>query len=212
MKIVTIQCGGGALHLKTSDEELIARVQEGDRDAFSALYRRYAGKVGAQVRRQLPQKLRRRVAVSDVIQETFTTAFEKLPEFEGPHEDSFRRWLARIAELKVLRYARDHLDVAKRAAGRELSRDDRVATQQFVGRDPSPSAQAIAGETETALDRARAGLSDDDRTILRLIHDEGMAVADAAVRLDRSVGAARKLYGRAVARLAERLYGESDEE
>ncbi len=197
--------------MKTPDEELIARVQQGDNNAFSALYRRYAGKVGAQVRRQLPRKLRRRVAVSDVIQETFTTAFEKLPEFEGPHEDSFRRWLARIAELKVFRYARDHLDVAKRAAGRELSRDDRVATQQFLGRDPSPSAHAVAGETEAALNGALAGLSDDDRTILRLVHDEGMAVADAAVHLDRSVAAARKLYGRAVARLADRLYGGSDE-
>ncbi len=196
--------------MKTPDEELIARVQQGDRNAFSALYRRYAGKVGAQVRRQLPRKLLRRMAVSDVIQETFTTAFEKLPDFEGPHEDSFRRWLARIAELKVLRYARDHLDVAKRAAGRELSRGDRVPTQQFVGRDPSPSAHAVAGETEAALNGALAGLSDDDRTILRLVHDEGMSVADAAVRLGRSVEAARKLYGRAVSKLAEQLYGEDD--
>ena len=32
--------------MKTPDEELIARVQQGDRDAFSALYRRYAGKIG----------------------------------------------------------------------------------------------------------------------------------------------------------------------
>ena len=28
--------------MKTPDEELIARVQQGDRNAFSALYRRYA--------------------------------------------------------------------------------------------------------------------------------------------------------------------------
>lgn len=189
------------------DKELFASARNGDEEAYRELYRRYAGVVRAQILRQMPLKLRRRVTVSDVLQETFATAFRKIGEFEGPHEDSFRRWLARIAELKVQRHARDHLGTAKRATGRELSRDHRPATGTVAAREPSPSAHAIAGETGEALRRALAELSEDYRTILRLVHDEGLSVADAGARMDRSAEAARKLYGRAVSRLAERLYG-----
>lgn len=189
-----------------TESELLAEARRGDEKALSALYERHAGRLRAQIRRQMPRKLQRRLAVSDVLQETFATAFAKLDEFEGPHEDSFRRWLARIAELKVQQHARDQLDVAKRAAGRELSRGLRPETGHLLGRQPSPSQHAIAGETNEGLQRALEGLSEDYRTILRLVHDEGLSVADAGARMGRSSEAARKLYGRAVSRLAERLY------
>lgn len=192
---------------RVPDRELFACARQGDEDAYRELYRRYAGVVRAQVLKQMPARLRRRVTVSDVLQETFATAFAKIGEFEGPHEDSFRRWLARIAELKVQRCARDHLDAARRAAGREVSREHRPATGMVAGREPSPSAHAIAGETGEALRRAMAELSEDYRRILCLVHDEGLSVSDAGARMDRSAEAARKLYGRAVSRLAERLYG-----
>lgn len=189
------------------DREVFKSARRGDEAAFRELYERYAGTLRAQIARQMPARLRRRVTVSDVLQETFATAFGKIGEFEGPHEDSFRRWLARIAELKVQRYVRDHLETGRRAAGRELSRAHRPATGAVAGSEPSPSAHAIAGETGEALRRALAELSDDYRQILRLVHDEGLSVAAAGARMDRSAEAARKLYGRAVSRLAERLYG-----
>ncbi len=193
---------------RPSDLDLLKSARDGDQEAFRALYERHARKLEAQIRRQLPQRLRRRLAVSDVLQETFTTAFAKVKEFEGPHEDSFRRWLARIAEFKVQRHARDQLGVGKRDLRRELSRGARPATGAFARSDPSPSAHAIAAESEEAFRRALAELSEDHGTILRLVHDEGLSVAEAGERMGRSREAARKLYGRAVSRLSERLYGE----
>jgi RNA polymerase sigma-70 factor (ECF subfamily) len=190
---------------RSTDAELIERAREGDQRAVSALYRRHAGKIRAQIHRQMPQRLRRRLGISDVLQETFAIAFDKLDEFEGPHDESFRRWLARIAELRVQQHARNHLDVAKRAAGREQPRELRGSTAQLVGGQASPSEHAIAGETAARIDRALEHLSEDHRRILRLVHDEGMSVADAAARMGRTSEAARKLYGRAVARLAERM-------
>ena len=193
-----------------ADNDLVARVREGDQQAFRTLYERYAARLRAQVRRQLPGRLRRRLSESDIVQEVFTTAFQQIDDFKGPHEESFRRWLARIAELKVREATRHHLGVEKRAAGRELSRHRRRETHQFVGNEASPSAHAVAGETGVALDRVLADLREDYRTILHLVHEEGLTVAEAAERMGRSSEATRKLYARALSRLADGIFGASD--
>ena len=46
-------------------------------------------------------------------------------------------------------------------------------------------------------------LRPDDREILRLVHEDGLSVGEAAEHLGRSADAARKLYSRAVGRLTK---------
>ncbi len=187
------------------DELLIERSLAGDEEAFRELYNRYSQEVLGYIRRRLPGKLRRRVSVADLLQDTYATAFQRLPDYEGPRETSFRHWILQIADFKLKACSRHHLDVAKRAANRELSRQLRPETHAFGGREPTPSAHAMAAETEVALDRAMRALPDDYRTILHLVHEQGYGIADAAEQMSRSVAAGRKLYGRAVDRLAEEL-------
>jgi len=187
------------------DELLIERSLAGDEQAFRELYDRYSQEVVGYIRRRMPAKLNRRVSVSDLLQETYATAFQRLPDYEGPRETSFRHWILQIADYKLKAFSRHHLDVAKRAANREMSRHLRPETHAFGGHDPTPSARAIAVETEDALDRAMRALPDDYRTILHLVHEQGYGIADAAEQMGRSVAAGRKLYGRAVDCLAELL-------
>ncbi len=187
------------------DETLIQRSLAGDEGAFRTLYERHEREVRRFVRRRMPAKLRKRLSAADILQEAYATAFQRLPEHRGSPDGPFRQWLLGIAEFKLKEAARHHLDTAKRAAGRELSRPQRPATHAFGGREPTPSARAIAAETEEALERAMAALPEDYRTILRLIHEEGYGMADAGERIGRSAEAASKLYGRAVNRLAEQL-------
>ena len=47
-------------------------------------------------------------------------------------------------------------------------------------------------------------------TVIRLVHVEGLTLVDAGARMGRSADAARKLYGRALAAMAERLRGAKD--
>jgi len=187
------------------DELLIERSLAGDERAFRELYDRYSDEVLGYIRRRTPAKLRRRMSIADLLQETYATAFQRLPAYEGPRETSFRHWILQIADFKVKESSRHHLDVAKRAANRELSRNMRPATHAFGGREPTPSAHAIAAETEAALDRAMRALPDDYRTILHLMHEQGYGIAAAAEQMGRSAAAGRMLYGRAVARLAQDL-------
>jgi RNA polymerase sigma-70 factor (ECF subfamily) len=187
------------------DDTLIEQALAGNEEAFRELYNRYAPQVLGYMRRRMPAKLKKRVSVADLLQETYATAFRRLPDYKGPRETSFRHWLLTIADYKLKEASRHHLDVAKRAAGMEMTRTQRPETHAFGGREPTPSAEAIASETAGALDIAMQALPDDYRTILYLVHEQGYAVADAAGQIDRSVAATRKLYGRAVSKLAEEL-------
>ena len=177
--------------MEQRDELLIERSLAGDEQAFRELYDRYSPEVLGYIRRRMPAKLRWRASDSDLLQDTYATAFMRLPDYEGPRETSFRHWILQIAEFKLKECSRHHLDVAKRAAKREMSRYQRADTHAFGGHEPTPSAHAIAAETGAALDCAMRALPDDYRTVLHLVHEQGYAIADAAQQLARS-GAARR--------------------
>jgi RNA polymerase sigma-70 factor (ECF subfamily) len=187
------------------DAELVARAKAGDEPAFRLLHDRHAARRRQRVRRRMSPALRRRVAESDVVQESFAEAFRSLPRLRDAA--GFAGWLATIADRKVNEVARRHFDADKRAVARELSRDRRAETAQFAAADPSPSEAAIAGELDASLTQALAGLPEDFRTILRLVHEEGRTLAEAGAAMGRSAEAARKLYGRALDRLAEGVFG-----
>ena len=48
--------------------------------------------------------------------------------------------------------------------------------------------------------------------VLRLVHEEGLTIAEAAERMKRSSEATRKLYARALSRLADGVFGADDEQ
>ena len=191
--------------MESTDEELVQRAAAGDEGAVEALFHRWRRRLRAQVRAQLPALLRRRVAESDVIQECYLTAFRRLAEFEDRGEGSFGRWLRRILKHKVQDEVRRHLRRRKRAAGREVSRAVRPDTDAFPRQGNTPSRYASVKEDHARALRALEELPEDYRRILRLVHDDGLSVPEAAVHMGRSAEAARKLYGRAAARLAALL-------
>jgi RNA polymerase sigma factor (sigma-70 family) len=63
----------------------------------------------------------------------------------------------------------------------------------------------MANELRDSLREALAELPEDHREVLRLLQDEGLTFEVAAARMGRSVGAVKKLHGRVLARLADRL-------
>ena len=192
------------------DEDLWRRVRAGDASAFGTLFDRNLGALEARVRRMLPTPVRRRVSVSDVVQETRVTAFARYREFEPRHDGAFRAWLLAIAERKSLEALRRHGGTAKRAAGREVTRGDRPDTANLPGRGRTPSQEAIAKEDRETVRRALDALPEDYREVLRLTRLRGLTLAEAADRMGRSREAVKKLHGRAMLRLARLLEGESD--
>jgi RNA polymerase sigma-70 factor, ECF subfamily len=155
----------------------------------------------------MPPVLRRRVAESDVVQEAFTAAFESLGDLRAADAGAFRAWLAKIADRKVTEAMRRHVHADRRAADKELSRGRRQETGAFVAPGTSPSEHALDRERREALGAAVERLPEDYRTILRLVHEEGLTLVEAGERMGRSAEAARKLYGRAAGRLSDLMFG-----
>ena len=181
--------------------ELIRRFRAGDEEAFRTLLVRHGGALSARIRRNLPAKVARRVAVSDVLQESCAVAFRRREHLEVRGADAFRNWLLGIVDNKVREAVRSHAQVAARSAHREISRHDRLDTGLFVGRQGTPSRHAIQREEVELTREAMSRLPDQFRQVLKLTLLQGMTMREAAERMGRSREAVKKLYGRAVVRL-----------
>lgn len=189
------------------DEVLAARAREGDEIAFQILVDRHAPQLRQRIRRKLPATLRRKVSESDVLQVAYLAAHDRLARFEERGQGSFRAWVNQIVDHKVLEVLRRYLATAKRSVDREVSRGNRPDTHNLGAHVASPSEHAVAGELQAKTRDAMRTLPDDYREILRLVQDEGFTLAEAGSRMDRSAGAAEKLYGRAIYRLTKAVLG-----
>ncbi len=188
-----------------SDEDLVRRVRAGDEAAAGVLFDRHAASLRASVRRRLPSALRAKVGESDVVQEAWLAAFVSLEKFRASGDGSFGAWLRQIVEHKVIDEVRKHTEAAMRDARRE----ERLGTGADVAAtgQPSPSGE-VAAEEESASVRAEVDrLPSDYATVIRLIHQEGLTLVEAGSRMGRSADAVRKLYGRALACLVDRVGG-----
>jgi len=193
------------------DGDMIDLVQAGDEVAARELFDRFMPALRARVRRKLPPSMRRKVAESDVIQEAYLAAFLSLGDFEDRGEASFRRWLGKILEHKLLDEVRRYFGTHKRDARREQTVGGDVPGVKEPASDPSPSMHAMAAEERAALWQAVDRLAKDYQTVLGLVHRNGLTLTEAGERMGRSADAARKLYGRAIAKLTEGMNGREDE-
>ena len=199
-------CRAGA-----DDAELVRRFRAGDETAFRELLDRHGDALTRRVARRLPQRLRRKVAVSDVVQESLLAAFDARGDLRADTERALRAWLVTIADHKVHEAVRRLELAAKRDARREVTHAGRDAAAEVARRQPSPSQIAIGAELHALAQHAMRRLPHDFREILRLARQEHLPLAEAAERMGRSHEATKKLYGRALARFRQeylRLGGE----
>lgn len=180
--------------------ELIHRFRAGDEDAFQELFERYGPSLSFRIAQKLPQRLRRKIAVSDVVQESFLAAFDARSSLREETEHALRAWLLAIAQNKVHETVRHLERTAKRDARREVTQARRSRTAQFPGALDSPSQVAIGVEMHALAQHAMRRLPPDYQEILRLARQEHLTLVQAADRMGRSHEATKKLYGRAMAR------------
>jgi DNA-directed RNA polymerase specialized sigma24 family protein len=129
----------------------------------------------------------------------------------GAHSSSRARscqWVPSNPETyayKIQEIRRHFAGTAKRGLDREVSQTAGRAEADAPGREPSPSANAVAAELAERLAGARAVLPEDYREVLLLLQDEGLTLAEAGFRMGRSAQAVAKLYGRALCGLTASL-------
>jgi RNA polymerase sigma-70 factor (ECF subfamily) len=163
---------------------------------------------------QLDPRLRGRVSPSDIVQDTFFEAHRDFNQFRGKSTAEFVAWLRRIVVHNILRVVEQHVLAEKRDVRREISLEEigrrleqstvRLETLLAVDAE-TPSRCAVRHEREILLADALAGLPADYRDVIVLRHIEGLPFEEVALRMDRTSGAVRMLWLRALKRLREVL-------
>ena len=195
-------------------EKLFTSAQQGSTPCLGRLLTLYSNYLKLLISAQLDDRLRVRVSPSDIVQETFFEAHRDFHQFRGQSPGEFVAWLRRILVNNILRVVEQHLQAEKRDVRREISlhemgrrleqstaRLESLLAQQ----GDSPSGHAQRREQEIMLADALAELPDDYQQVILLRHIEGLPFDDVARRMDRSAGAVRMLWLRALERLRTAL-------
>ena len=202
-----------------SDEELVAGAAAGDRAAMGELFVRYRPRLRAMLQMRLDQRLQGRVDPSDVLQETFAEASQRLADYATQPSMPFFLWLRFLAVQQLLQHHRRHLGTQKRSAEQERATargtgPDASAlslAEQVVGTMTSPSLAAARGETAARLAVALEEMDAIDREVIVLRHFEELTNQEAAQVLGITKAACSKRYVRALGRLQEIIGSVEDE-
>jgi len=192
------------------ERDLLTRFRDGDRDAFRELVERHESILRSRLARRLPARLRRRVSVADVVQETCLVAYDRRDAFEDRGSGAFRNWILGIADNRMRDEIKRHAGAAKRSTDREVTRAQRPETAYLQAAQGTPSAVAAAAEQVARVQDAMQSLSEDHREVLRLALEEGLSLRECALRMGRTREAMKKLYGRAVCALRVRVGADGD--
>lgn len=172
------------------DGECVRRVLAGDREAFSALVRGHQEELYRYARNL---RLDHDVA-SDLVQDSFVTAYTRLTQCEDP--ERFRFWLFRIHRNRCLDWLRD---IRRRSVPLE--------DVTLEANDRTPHEDAARAEQRGSIQSALDGLSDDLREAFLMKHHEGRSYEEMAELADASVSAMKMRVHRARESLRETLAG-----
>lgn len=180
------------------DQELVARVQRGDKHAFDLLVLKYQHKVVQLVNRYV----RDPSESLDVAQEAFIKAYRALPSFRG--DSAFYTWLYRIA----INTAMNHLATrGRRPADDDIPVEDaeQMESAQRLKDHATPEGLLLSQELGEAIQAAFADLPEELRMAITLRELEGLSYEQIAEAMDCPVGTVRSRIFRAREFIDKRL-------
>lgn len=181
------------------------RARRGDVAARDELFAACRSYVATVARCHLQRGLAARVDPSDIVQQSLLEAHRGFDRFAGDSPGQWLAWLRGIATHNALDAARGHRVAARRDAGRERSLDGVAGFEPAADPGSSPSQRALRWEREWQLAAAVDRLADDHRRVIELRHLERLPFDEVARRMDRSPGACRMLWMRALEQLRAQL-------
>ena len=173
------------------DQQLVERVQRGDKAAFDLLVVKYQRKIF----RLLSRLIRDTAEIEDVAQEAFVKAYRALPSFRG--DSAFYTWLYRIA----INTAKNYLVSQGRRAPTSTQADVEDAETFDDGdhlRDlNTPDSMLVTKQVGEAVNRAIDKLPEDLRTAIVLRELEGLSYEEIAESMQCPIGTVRSRIFRA---------------
>ncbi len=181
------------------DQQLVERVQRGDKHAFDLLVTKYQRKLG----RLISRFVRDTGEAEDVTQEAFIKAYRALPGFRG--DSAFYTWLYRIG----INTAKNYLLANKRRAPTSTPFDAEEAESFEDGgllqEVSTPENELMSRQVVSVVQATLQQLPEDLRSALTLREIEGLSYEEIASVMNCPVGTVRSRIFRAREAVAEKL-------
>jgi RNA polymerase sigma-70 factor, ECF subfamily len=173
-----------------SDQQLVERVQAGEKAAFDLLVRKYQHRVLKLVSRFVSDA----AEAEDVAQEAFLKAYRALASFRG--DSAFYTWLYRIA----INTAKNALVSNRRRPvdfDLDLQDPEQYDRHARLKEGDTPEGVLLTEEIRNVVERAMEQLPEDLRTAIVLRELEGLSYEEIAEAMDCPVGTVRSRIFRA---------------
>jgi RNA polymerase sigma-70 factor, ECF subfamily len=183
---------------EVADEELMVRLCQGDRDALSILFRRYARLVRGIAFRILQDQ----AEADDLSQDLFLFVYRKAGRFDGS-KCAARSWIVQMTYHRALDRRR-YLHSRHFYTRVDLEEVTELSDDALEGVEKSNAASSLVGKpTSQGL---LGALSEDQRNTLSLHFVEGYTFAEIAIKLDQSLGNIRNHYYRGLEKLRKQMF------
>jgi RNA polymerase sigma-70 factor (ECF subfamily) len=199
--------------LANPEREWLERAAGGDPEGWRLLLAGHHDRLRRMVDLRLDPRLKGRIDPSDVLQEAYLEATQRLPEYLRQPDRPFYLWLRLVAGERLAKLHRHYLGTQMRDVGREVSLDgaavpeasSAVLAGQLAAAGAQPGEEAAREEQRRRLQGVLDRMPAADREVLALRHYEEMSIAETALVLGVSEAAAAKRYLRALERLRQLL-------
>lgn len=180
----------GQMANKVTDQQLIERVQNGEKAAYDLLVLKYQQRIINLVSRFV----RNHSDAQDVTQEAFIKAYRALPNFRG--DSAFYTWLYRIA----VNTAKNHLAVKSRRpleSDHDVSEIEQIEGNSALTEQATPENLLLKDELQAIILKAIENLPEDLKTAIMLREVEGLSYDEIATVMECPIGTVRSRIFRA---------------
>ena len=177
--------------MENNDNELVIRVQKGEKELFSVLYEKYCHKIF----QFLFYKCNDSSTAQDLTGDVFIKAFERIGTFKVQHEKGFSSWLYTIATNTFLDSVKKRKDASLDEQAEFLP--DKAAPDMVQKVQIGQQAEQILAYLETL------GTDKKELFVMRIRQDMSREEIEAAT--NKSSAALRKEYSRLIQKLIEKF-------
>lgn len=172
------------------DQQLVERVQQGDKRAFDVLVQKYQHKVV----NLISGYIKNQADVFDVAQEAFVKAYRAIGSFRG--DSAFYTWLYRIAVNSAKNYL---VAQGRRPPSTDVDTDDAAYYDggEILHEVATPEGEMLSDEIKRVVFKAIEQLPDELRTAVTLRELEGLSYEEIAGVMECPVGTVRSRIFRA---------------
>lgn len=186
--------------------ELIRRARDGDREALGELLEQHRPYLRLLTDRKFDRGLGQRLDGSDIVQQTFLSAYRRFPKFAGEAHPEFLAWLQIVHDNNLRDAVRRHVQAEKRAVGREQRLSN--VPEAILAEELRPTQRVMLTEDSVRLAQALEQLPDDQKAAVRLRYFEGWTLTELSSHLNRSEDAVASLIKRGIRKLRQVLPAE----